>query len=198
MKLTDTAIRALKPREKLCRVADGHGLMIEVTPNGSKLWRYWYSWAGKEQMLALGVYPLTSLRAVREAHLELRRQLASGVSPSKVRIKPVELQRAQDGTLFKALVMDWLDERGKDTKPKTLQKTETLLSGQVHRPYPVTGHWSRHTVLKGPPQPHDIGPRLTQHVGHEVCRLCGDQQAICSKPSTRAWPCVASPVRGVG
>ena len=73
-------------------------------------------------MLALGVYPLTSLRAVREAHLELRRQLASGVSPSKVRIKPVELQRAQDGTLFKALVMDWLDERGKDTKPKTLRR----------------------------------------------------------------------------
>ena len=127
MKLTDTAIRALKPREKLYRVADGHGLMIEVTPNGSKLWRYRYSWAGKEQMLALGVYPLTGLRAVREVHLELRRQLASGVSPSRARIKPVELQRAQDGTLFKTVAMDWLEERRKDTKPKTLQKMETIL-----------------------------------------------------------------------
>lgn len=131
MKLTDTAIRALKPREKLYRVADGHGLMIEVTPNGSKLWRYRYSWAGKEQMLALGVYPLTGLRAVREVHLELRRQLASGVSPSRARIKPVEFQRAQDGTMFKAVAMDWLDERRKDTKPKTLQKMETILKGDL-------------------------------------------------------------------
>ncbi len=131
MKLTETQIRALKPREKLYRVADGHGLTLEVTPNGSKLWRYRYSWAGKEQMLALGAYPLTGLRAARERHQELRRQLADGVAPSRARIKPVELQRAQNGALFKKVAMDWLDERRKDASPKTLQKMETILNGDL-------------------------------------------------------------------
>ena len=36
--LTDTKVRNLKPQDKLYRVADSHGLAIEVNPNGSKLW----------------------------------------------------------------------------------------------------------------------------------------------------------------
>ena len=131
MKLTETQIRALKPREKLYRVADGHGLTLEVTPNGSKLWRYRYSWAGKEQMLALGAYPLTSLRSARDRHLELRRQLIAGVNPGKAKLRPAELQQARDEELFRNVAAIWLDDRRKDTKPKTLQKMETILKGDL-------------------------------------------------------------------
>lgn len=37
--LTDTKIRALKPRSAAYRVADTNGLVIEVRPVGSKAWR---------------------------------------------------------------------------------------------------------------------------------------------------------------
>ncbi len=40
--LTDTKLRALKPKAALYRGADANGLAIEVTPGGSKLWRYRY------------------------------------------------------------------------------------------------------------------------------------------------------------
>lgn len=40
MALSDTKVRALKPREKLHKVADDRGLYLKVRPNGSKLWRY--------------------------------------------------------------------------------------------------------------------------------------------------------------
>jgi hypothetical protein len=64
-KLTDTALRALRAKEKPYRVTDARGLAIEVAPTGSKLWRYRYRFAGKETLLSLGEYPAVSLAAAR-------------------------------------------------------------------------------------------------------------------------------------
>ena len=52
--LTETEIRALKPREKPYKKFDGEGLYIEVMPDGAKRWRLKYRFAGKEPRLALG------------------------------------------------------------------------------------------------------------------------------------------------
>ncbi len=57
MALTELAIKHLKPKEKLYRVTDSHGLCLEVTPAGNKLWRYRFYHLGKAQMTALGKYP---------------------------------------------------------------------------------------------------------------------------------------------
>ncbi|HEX5961451.1 MAG TPA: Arm DNA-binding domain-containing protein, partial [Rhodanobacteraceae bacterium] len=40
--LTDTKLRALKPRAKPYRLADTNGLCVEVRPTGVKAWRYRY------------------------------------------------------------------------------------------------------------------------------------------------------------
>ena len=37
MKLTDTALRALKPTDKVQKLSDGSGLYLHVTPTGSRL-----------------------------------------------------------------------------------------------------------------------------------------------------------------
>ena len=42
MKLTDVAVRKAKAGVKPLRLWDGHGLYLEVRPNGSKLWRWKY------------------------------------------------------------------------------------------------------------------------------------------------------------
>ena len=41
-KLTDTAIRTAKPKEKPYKMADGDGLYVLVNPGGGKLWRLKY------------------------------------------------------------------------------------------------------------------------------------------------------------
>ena len=64
MPLTDVAIRAAKPREKPYRLSDSGGLYLEVSPSGSKLWRWKYRFGGKEKRLALGVYPDVPLKIV--------------------------------------------------------------------------------------------------------------------------------------
>ena len=42
MPLTETRLRALKPKDKPYKVADDRGLYIEVSPSGGKLWRFRY------------------------------------------------------------------------------------------------------------------------------------------------------------
>ena len=46
MPLSDTTIRTAKPKDKLYRLTDANGLCLEVTPTGSKLWRYRYRFNG--------------------------------------------------------------------------------------------------------------------------------------------------------
>ncbi|MEZ3185451.1 DUF4102 domain-containing protein [Pseudomonas sp. LM13] len=51
--LTDSAIKVAKPKDSPYKLTDGQGLYLEVTPNGSKLWRLKYRFDGKEKRLAL-------------------------------------------------------------------------------------------------------------------------------------------------
>jgi hypothetical protein len=59
-KLTDLTIKSLKPGKYF----DGSGLFLRVTPH-SKLWRFKYRFARKEKLLALGKYPMVSLKEAR-------------------------------------------------------------------------------------------------------------------------------------
>ena len=81
MPLTDTKIRNLKSKEKPYKVADGEGLYLQVTPNGSKLWRCRYRFGGVEKLLSFGAYPVVSLARAREKRFEAKRLLADGVDP---------------------------------------------------------------------------------------------------------------------
>ena len=56
---SEIAFRNTKPRKKVYLVADGNGLCLRVTANGSKLWlfRYTHPIIRKPNMLSLGKYP---------------------------------------------------------------------------------------------------------------------------------------------
>ena len=102
--LTDKAIQALKPRAMLYRVADAGGLCIEVTPNGTKLWRYRYRFAGKAKMMALGRYPEISLEQARNRHRDARRLLANGADPMDTRRATVDAQERRERARFAAFM----------------------------------------------------------------------------------------------
>lgn len=71
MPLTDLALRNAKPAEKPYKLADGGGLHLFVTPNGSRLWRLKYRIDGKEKLLSLGPYPTMPLAMAREKREEV-------------------------------------------------------------------------------------------------------------------------------
>ena len=82
MNLTDTQVRKAKPAAKMYRLSDGHGLYLQVQPNGAKHWRYGFRFESKQRLLSLGSYPTVTLCAAREAHMEARRRLTSGINPA--------------------------------------------------------------------------------------------------------------------
>lgn len=67
--LTGTAARKTRPEEKTCKLTDGGGMCLEITPTGAKYWRLKYRFGGKEKRLALGVHTEVSL-AQAGLHLE--------------------------------------------------------------------------------------------------------------------------------
>jgi hypothetical protein len=60
-KLTDLVCRTAKISDETQKLADGYGLYLEVTPKGSKVWRFRYQYERKFKLLSLGIYPFVSL-----------------------------------------------------------------------------------------------------------------------------------------
>ncbi|MBP7704995.1 MAG: integrase arm-type DNA-binding domain-containing protein [Caulobacter sp.] len=84
-KLSDAAIRTTKASNRPVKVSDGGGLFLLVQPNGSRLWRLAYRFAGKQKSLSFGPYPSVSLSEVRALRDEAQRALRNGIDPSDLR-----------------------------------------------------------------------------------------------------------------
>jgi hypothetical protein len=83
--LTSVKLRGLKPKEKQYQVFDGGGLYLEVSPNGSKLWRIQKRVNGKTHRISLGKYPAIDLKTAREKRAALEANLAKKVlTPSAI------------------------------------------------------------------------------------------------------------------
>jgi hypothetical protein len=61
MALTVVQVKNAKAKEKAYKLADERGLYLLINPNGSKLWKLKYRFAGIEKKLSLGGFPEISL-----------------------------------------------------------------------------------------------------------------------------------------
>lgn len=107
MPLTDIKCKAAKPGAKPQKLTDGHGMYLEVMPNGSKYWRLKYRFLGKEKRLALGVYPEVSLGEAREKRDQARKLLAAGVDPLTVKKEQKRLAILNSENTFEAVAREW-------------------------------------------------------------------------------------------
>ncbi|WP_322056770.1 tyrosine-type recombinase/integrase [Paraburkholderia sp. J63] len=123
MPLTDTAIRNTKPTDKPQKLFDGSGLFLLVKPSGQRYWRLKYRVAGKEKLLALGVYPDVSLAAARKKRDEAREKLAAGVDPGEAKKSDKRAARLAAINTFEAVSLAWMDERRPYVEPAQYDKT---------------------------------------------------------------------------
>jgi integrase len=112
MDLTDTKIKGLKAAQKTTKHFDGHGLYLEVTPTGSKLWRLKYRYAGKEKLLSLGRYPEITLKDARFKRDDARRLLAGGTDPSEQRKAEKNAVIGNSKNAFEVIAREWLLTKG--------------------------------------------------------------------------------------
>ncbi len=112
--LTDTKLRALKPKPNVYRVADSNGLAIEVRPTGSKLWRYRYRYAGKASMATLGEYPAVTLSDARIERDRMRVLVRGGANPAHVARTERATRVERANTTFGAIGLELLAKRAKE------------------------------------------------------------------------------------
>jgi hypothetical protein len=83
-------------------------MYLEVTPSGGMHWRMKFRFNGKENILSIGTYPETTLAQARRIRDEARLQLKDGINPNEAK-KQKKLH--DESTLFKALAMEWMEDR---------------------------------------------------------------------------------------
>lgn len=133
-RISDAALRALKPADKPYKRSVGEGLYLEVMPGGSKLWRWKYRIEGKENRYSLGCYPELSLREAREAVEAARKLVKQGLHPAQQKkLERIKATHDQAGTL-EAITKEWLAL--KDWEEITKKRRENMLTRVV---FPALG-----------------------------------------------------------
>src|SRR5438309_12122925 len=111
MSLSDTKARNARPRTKPYKIADGEGLFLLITPSGSKYWRFKYVFAGKEKLLALGVYPEVHLADARERRAQARKVLAAGHDPGEAKKEAKRQVIFKSANAFEPVAREWFEKR---------------------------------------------------------------------------------------
>lgn len=128
MNLTDTKIRKAKPAATMYRMSDGHGLYVQVQPNGTKLWHFGYRFEGKQRLLSIGTYPTVTLAAAREAHVEARRKLAAGINPAA---EKQAQKRTPQGTMFADVSALWFEHWKADKAARYVEQMQARINKDI-------------------------------------------------------------------
>lgn len=134
--LTDKAIRNAKPGVKVRKIYDANGLVLRVSPNGTKSWEFKFRVPGpdgglKEKSLSIGLYPEVGLREARDKCIEARRLRRDGKDPAEERRLQKQQARYGAANTFKAVAEEWLkankDRWCEDHKDRTWRRVELHL-----------------------------------------------------------------------
>lgn len=134
MPLTDLEVKNAKPKESPCKLNDGKGLYLHISPSGKKTWRYRYKIMGTESVLVIGVYPPMTLLDARVEGEAMRQKVKAGINPSKERqIVKESLEREKGKKIlaiinsFENIAYEWHDrEKGRWSKGHAMAVIETL------------------------------------------------------------------------
>lgn len=83
--LTDTALKALKPKDKIYKMSDRDGMYVVVKPTGGIVFGLDYRLNGRRETLTIGKYGRDgiTLAEARERCFEARRAVRDGKSPAQ-------------------------------------------------------------------------------------------------------------------
>jgi hypothetical protein len=101
MALTHAFLRNAKSRSSPYKLADGSGLYLLIKTNGARYWRLKHRFAGKERVLALGMYDEVPLAEARDARDHAKRLLRARKVPGAVRKSEKLLQKRTAANSFR-------------------------------------------------------------------------------------------------
>jgi integrase len=106
---------------------DGGGLYLDVKPHGARYWRMKYRFAGKERLLAFGVFPEVTLAEARQRRDEARELLRDHRDPSAERQATKQRAVLSAANTFGVIAAEWFDKQ----KGVLAEVTETKITWQL-------------------------------------------------------------------
>jgi integrase len=130
MKLTDRAIKALKPKTERYEVwEDGRtGLGLRVSPAGRKSFVYMYRFDGKPRRMTLGTYPAVGLASARVKHAQAKEVLEKGQDPGALHVEKRRTERQAE--TVNDLAEEYLEKWAKPRK-RSANEDERILNKDV-------------------------------------------------------------------
>lgn len=126
--LTDAKIRALRPTQTRFRVSDTAGLLLEVMPSGSKIWRYRYQLHGvRYPALTIGSYPEISLAEARRQKDQWASLVARGESPKKA----LAASKSEKLNTIEAFAEQWMSEQMQDKSDSYRKNVERVFRKDI-------------------------------------------------------------------
>lgn len=120
--LTDVALKNLKSKQKLYKVADRDGMYVAVSPAGQITFRYDYRINGRRETLTIGSYGRggLTLAEAREKLLAARKAVSQGVSPAQE--KQREKRRLKIAQHFGEIGKQWFKEAPMADSTRAMRK----------------------------------------------------------------------------
>lgn len=109
--LTDPFVKNIKPENRPRKYYDGGGLHVLVKTDGRKYWHLDYRHHGKPKMLAIGVYPETTLAEARRAREAAKAILQDGKDPMIERRAERLAARVKSENSFEAIAKEWIEHQ---------------------------------------------------------------------------------------
>lgn len=139
--LSDTEIKNSKAKEKEYKLSDGNGLYLVVKSNGTKFFRYDFSFGGKRKSMSFGIYPGTTLKEAREKKDEALKQIKNNINPIHIKRNAKDNQK----TIFKTIAEEWFTNLENNIAQKTVTNYRKTFVKSV---YPKIGDYSIHKITR--------------------------------------------------
>jgi integrase len=125
--LSDMQIKNAKPKDKDYSLNDGDGLALLIKSNGSKLWRFRYTFDGERYLTGFGSYPTISLLDAREKRAIYQKHIANGIHP-KILLEEARQNRLTEkekaSNTFALQFYKWLEVKNQKVSKVTLTKLQ--------------------------------------------------------------------------
>lgn len=107
--LFDINLRKIKSSESIQKLCDGGGLYFICLPQGTKFFRFDYSFQGKRKSISFGTYPDVSLNEARQKRNEAKQLLKDNICPSENK----KIQKISNDKSLNTIVNFWIENIAK-------------------------------------------------------------------------------------
>ena len=131
MALTKIEIDKAEIRDKPYKLTDSNGLFLLIKPNGSKLWRFKFSFGGTEKLLAIGPYPDVGLKEARTKRDDAKTLLRNGVDPASQKQAEKREAKRNESNSFERAALEWVETCKPNWSARYTEEVERRLKKNI-------------------------------------------------------------------